>query len=88
MGYKCLARKLSQRRGVIHVNIHNYCSQSNMYVYFQTPLETVRLSFLLSAGAVVISEITNEKDMKAFDGLVLFEPSLSGARGYLLVVQY
>jgi len=59
-----------------------------MYVYFQTPLETVRLSFLLSAGAVVISEITNEKDMKAFDGLVLFEPSLSGARGYLLVVQY
>ena len=48
----------------------------------------MRFSFLFSAGAVVISEITNEKDMKAFDGLVLFEPNLSGARGFLLVVQY
>ena len=54
---------------MIHVNIHNYCSQSNMYVYFQTPLETVRLSFLLSAGAVVISEITNEKPLMALSFL-------------------
>ena len=69
-------RTLSKRKGAIYLNIHRHCNQSNMYVNLQRPLETVRLSSLLSAGAVVISEITNEKDMKAFDGLVLFEANL------------
>ena len=69
-------RELARQTGVVYLNMHRYCNDSSRYVAAPRPLETVRLSSLLSAGGVVISEETNEGDTQAFDGIVLFEPNL------------
>ena len=67
---------LPRHPGVVYLNMHRHCNDSSMYQHSPLPLETVRLSLLLSMGAVVISEKSNDNDTKIFEDLVLFEPNL------------
>ena len=69
-------RSLVTNSGVVYLNMHRYCNDSSMYKRSPRPLETVRLSLLLSMGAVVLSEQSNVKDTEIFEDLVLFEPNL------------
>ena len=50
----------------IFANIHRSCGKSG------SPLETFRLSLLLSNGATVLSEYADQDDMKAYDSFVHF----------------
>ncbi|CAE7209475.1 unnamed protein product, partial [Symbiodinium pilosum] len=71
-------RALGRQKDTVFLNMHRHCNNGSMYPPGVTPpLETVRLSLMLSVGAVVISEQTNDADAAVFDGVVLFEPQLS-----------
>ena len=47
---------------MVFLNMHKYCNASNSY----DRLETVRLSSVLSFGALMISEPVNEVDTEIF----------------------
>ena len=64
--------KLGRKRNRVFLNIHNLCNLSSG----PDALETVRLSQLLSAGSIVLSEIANPTDVKLYHGIVFFEPNL------------
>ena len=53
-------QKLAKQTGVIYLNMHRYCNDSSVYVHAPRPLETVRMSQLLSVGGVVLSEEIND----------------------------
>ena len=46
-------RRFAKQKGVISLNMHRYCNDSSQYQVAPRPLETVRLSSPLSAGATV-----------------------------------
>ena len=51
-----------RKHNVVFLNMHKYCNASNSY----DRLETVRLSSVLSFGALMISEPVNEVDTEIF----------------------
>ena len=57
------------RHAGVFVNLHKDCGEPNR------PLETVRLSLLLSAGARVISESSDPADEELYAGIVSFAPA-------------
>ena len=68
--------KLAKRPNKIYLNMHPLCNQSNGSSYPSERLETVRLSVLLSFGALVISEPANAVDMQLYQDIVIFEKNL------------
>ena len=69
-------QKLVSKRNTIFLNMHPLCNQSAGSSYPSERLETVRLSVLLSFGALVISEPANAVDMQLYQDIVIFEKNL------------
>ena len=69
-------RKLVEKRNTIFLNMHPLCNESAGSSYPSERLETVRLSVLLSFGALVISELANPVDMTLYQDIVIFEKNL------------
>ena len=69
-------RKLVEKRNTIFLNMHPLCNESAGSSYPSERLETVRLSVLLSFGALVISEPANSVDMTLYQDIVIFEKNL------------
>jgi len=69
-------RKLVEKRNTIFLNMHPLCNESAGSSYPSERLETVRLSVLLSFGALVISEPANPVDMTLYQDIVIFEKNL------------
>jgi len=69
-------RKLGLRRNTIFLNMHPLCNESAGSSYPSEQLETVRLSVLLSFGALVISEPADPVDMQLYQDIVIFEKNL------------
>lgn len=65
-------KNLAMKHNVVFLNMHKYCNASNSY----DRLETVRLSSVLSFGALMISEPVNEVDTEIFKDIVIFEKNL------------
>ena len=55
----------------LFINIHKWCGAENV----SSPIEALRLSPMLTAGAPVISESVYSADRMLYDGLVSFVPS-------------
>lgn len=66
-------KQLAMKQNVVFLNMHKVCNASdNRY----DRLETVRISSVLSFGALMISEPVNEVDTAIFKDIVIFEKNL------------
>jgi len=65
-------RKWATRPDTVFINQHKYCADP------RKALEAFRMSTLLSFGALVISDRSDARDEKAYEGMVIFEDDFYG----------
>lgn len=66
---KSFRNLVESRRGpLIFLSFHKNCGQRH------APFEALRASLLLSAGAILVSEWSYQKDMREYKGIVTFAP--------------
>ncbi|CAK9007750.1 ANK_REP_REGION domain-containing protein [Durusdinium trenchii] len=68
-------RSLTANPNLAFFNIHQDCNNQSRPEE-QKPLETVRISGLLSAGFFVVTEEINQLDAEAYDGIVYVEKNM------------
>ncbi|KAJ8609024.1 hypothetical protein CTAYLR_008697 [Chrysophaeum taylorii] len=59
----------------VFLNFHKFCTHRHLE---ELALETVRLSSLLSVGAVVVTQTSNDMDLALFRDMVFVEPEFLG----------